>query len=122
MGIAIFASYMFVLQALFVAFATGASATMPMLDAFGNPLCITSTDPAGTPADDHTAHAALPDCCTGPCNMFAPILSDGDRSTHSLSNPLPSSAAAKPAASDSAPRVFAIERRPGSPRSPPPAV
>lgn len=116
MRLALLASCMLVLQVLLGAYATGAAAAAPpMLDAFGNVLCITSTDAADHGSADHTA---LPDCCTVACGMFAPIQAN-DRTGHSLSNPLPTSVLREPAAFDNTGQAFALEQRPGSARSPP---
>lgn len=117
LGIAFIATYMLVLQAMLGAFALGAVNASPMLDAFGNPLCITSTD--STDSDTGRGeHNALPDCCTVACSMFAAATSE-DRSPHSLSNPLPASAVRLRASFDPLVHVVALERSPGSPRSPP---
>lgn len=57
------------LQTLVSAWASGAMADGPMLDIFGNPLCITSTaHPGGAPADNHSS--AL-NCCTFGCSAVS---------------------------------------------------
>lgn len=116
-GVALVAAYMLVLQALFGAFAVGASAGAAMLDEFGNPLCITSHLPAPAGGEGRD-HSGMPDCCAPGCSMFAPVTS-GDREPHALSNPLrvlQASFAATP------PIVAAdhVATRPGNPRAPPP--
>ena len=116
-GIALVASYMLVLQALFGAFALGADASAPLLDAFGNPLCVTGSGKAGI--DNHRGeHTPLPDCCTAACNMSVADVADG-RSRHSLANPLPVSPAQSRASFEVVADVPALERAPGSPRPPP---
>lgn len=62
---AFIAGFVFVLQTFTVAWAAGAMAVGPQLDAFGNALCITSTDhDRSIPADEHSN---LSDCCTFGC-------------------------------------------------------
>ncbi len=64
-SIAFVAGFVFVLQTLTVAWAAGAMPSEPHLDAFGNPLCITSADQDRTaPAGDRSK---LPECCTFGC-------------------------------------------------------
>lgn len=67
-GVALVAAYLLVLQAAVGALALGAG-TM-QLDAFGNPLCITSVDHAGK-AGGTADHARLPDCCTLGCSTVS---------------------------------------------------
>ena len=113
------AAYMLVIQSLIGAFALGAAAASPLLDAFGNPLCITSTDsPAG---QDRGTHSDVPDCCTIACSKFASTSAD-ERNADTLSAlgavsldlPLP--------AFDAGDLVSHLWHPPGSPRSPPFAV
>lgn len=117
MGVALVASYMLVLQALIGAFALGAAAASPMLDAFGNPLCITSTDSTDT-GSDRTSHSAMPDCCTIACNMFAPVTTD-ERAPSSVANPLPLAVEKLTPDFITVGRILSPEESPGSPRSPP---
>lgn len=117
MGIALVASYMLVLQALIGAFALGAAAASPMLDAFGNPLCITSSDSTKS-GSDNTSHSAVPDCCTVACSMFAPVTTD-ERTPSFVINPLESAGDTLTPAFDTVQRLLSPERGPGSPRSPP---
>lgn len=109
---------MLVLQALIGGFAAGsAAANPPMLDIFGNPLCINDHVSVESGADRNT-HTALPDCCTTACSLFAPITTE-DRAAHSLANPL-AAGRAQPQ-----PPVVAVARDgmpdhpPGRPRAPP---
>lgn len=113
MGVALVAGYMLVLQALLGAFALGTAAAAPMLDVFGNPLCVTGDSLPGE--RDHTA---LPDCCVTACGMFAPATPD-DSSARSLANPLAQAATTLPRPEPDACRAFALERGPGNPRAPP---
>lgn len=119
MAVALVAAYMLVLQALFGAFAFGAAAS-PMVDVFGNPLCVTSGETGeidGVPGD----HSALPDCCGVACGMFAAATA-ADRQLHSLENPLAFSVVDRVRGFDDARRDFALQRGPGSPRGPPRTV
>lgn len=116
-SVALVAAYMFVVQSLIGAFALGASAAPTQLDAFGNPLCITSSETADK-EPDRGSHSSLPDCCTVACNMFAPVTPD-ERVAHSLVNRrLPvSQPLQRPFRSINHARLDA--QSPGSPRSPP---
>jgi hypothetical protein len=59
------AASMLLLNALVMSIAS-AHAADTMVDAFGNPLCITSADGDTAPAD-----AGLPDCCTFGCGAVS---------------------------------------------------
>lgn len=116
-GLALVAAYMLVLQALIGAFALGSAAASPMLDAFGNPLCITSmhsTDNGSGGSD----HGTMPDCCTASCSMFAPATAD-ERTLSSVANPLPVVTARPAPGFDTVAHTHAPEENPGSPRAPP---
>ena len=115
MGVALVAAYVLVLQALVGAFALGAAAS-PVLDAFGNPLCITSAASPDSGSDRN--HGYVPDCCTIACNMFAAVAAE-DRTPSSLANPLPTLVEELIVAVDNVDRTPSPERNPGSPRSPP---
>jgi len=115
--VAFVATYMLVFQGLLGAVALGDAKASPMLDAFGNPLCITSTD---SDSDDRT-HTGLPDCCTVSCSMFA-VASAGDRSSNSFSNPLPTATAALFPPVEVGTSPFTLDREQGSPRAPPPSL
>lgn len=115
-AVALIAAVLLVLQAFAASVAIGSSApASPLLDAFGNPLCITSHQ---APEQERPAHAALPDCCTVSCSMFAAAM-DGERAEISLANPLPVTDSSRHAAFDINPEPNQAARRPGSPRSPP---
>lgn len=119
-GIAIVATIVLFLQALVGAYATGAAAAAPMLDAFGNPLCMPGMETSGGDTD-RSGQKSLPDCCTVSCSMFLSALAD-DRSLHSLSNPLSASVARAFSALDANAPTFALERRSGRPRAPPQSI
>ncbi len=116
-GVAFVATLVLFLQALVGAYATGAAAAAPMLDAFGNPLCMPGMEQSGGEAD-RSGHKTLPDCCTVSCSMFLSAFSD-ERPAHSLSNPLSASVAHALSTLDAHAPTFALERRSGRPRAPP---
>jgi hypothetical protein len=102
-----------VLQSFLSAWAAGAMPIQPTLDAFGNPLCITSGDHGGGSAD----HSKLPDCCTFGCSAVSPMLAARAADGTSIARPLLVSHV-----------LFAVgeavvtaspEHDPGSPRAPP---
>ncbi|MGD9914518.1 MAG: hypothetical protein AB7S80_10595 [Rhizobiaceae bacterium] len=69
--VAFLAALVFVVQTSFVAWAGAAVAAGPTLDAFGNPLCITSHEVSGSTDGDH---GKVPSCCTLGCASVAPVL------------------------------------------------
>lgn len=110
---ALVAAWLFLVQSLAGGFAL-AAAEVP-LDAFGNPLCITSSD-HGTPADN-SDHGKMPGCCMLGCAASATVVgAPPDEAsvvivfrTEAGDRPLP------------APIVIvqADDHDPGSPRAPP---
>jgi hypothetical protein len=112
-GLALVAAALFLVQSLSGGFAVAAG-NIP-LDAFGNPLCITSSD-HGTPAD-RSDHGKMPGCCMLGCAASATVATapPGETSliivfrTEAPGRPLP------------APIVIvqADDHDPGSPRAPP---
>lgn len=119
-GFALVAAYMLVLQAMLGAFALGAAAASPVLDTFGNPLCIVSTDEATMPDGGQDDHGALPDCCGSLCGMLAPLTAE-DRAPRSLSNPL-SPFLQVEFAFEEVVLPHASVHHPGNPRAPPVAL
>lgn len=113
---AIFAAFILFVQLLVGGFALGtAAAAPPMLDIFGNPLCITSGDHAD--GEDGKGHTGLPDCCAPGCTMFSSVKS-ADRAPLALSNPLEAPVLTGLVAVI----VFGVpaaEHDPGNPRAPP---
>lgn len=118
MGVALVASYMLVLQVLVGAFAMGAATASPMLDVFGNPLCITSSGAAESDSD-RTTHSVLPDCCTVACSMFTPATAEDRTVTNWLSNPLDAATSHLPAPINAPTPDAPLDRGPGNPRAPP---
>ena len=71
-AVALVAMFMLFAQTFATAWAAGASPYGPQLDAFGNPLCVTSSvSDAGAPAGDHTDMSG---CCTLGCGTVATAL------------------------------------------------
>lgn len=116
-GIALIAAFLLVLQSLTGALASGYAASSPMLDAFGNPLCITANITPDN-SSDQTDQRMIPDCCTISCSMFAPVLTDHPDG-RSLGNPLLSRTSGFKLSADLILNSSLIEASPGSPRSPP---
>ncbi|WP_343805658.1 hypothetical protein [Paenochrobactrum glaciei] len=116
-GIALVAALLLVLQSLTGALASGYAASSPMLDAFGNPLCITASVTLDN-SSDQTDQRMMPDCCTIGCNMFAPVLTDHPDG-HCLGNPLLPHNSGFKLSADLILHSSLIEASPGSPRSPP---
>lgn len=75
--VALAAALVLVLQSFATAWATGAMPAGAILDAFGNPLCLTSADEQTIdrngpgPAGDHSR---MPNCCTMGCSIASPLL------------------------------------------------
>ncbi|MFI0842795.1 hypothetical protein [Mesorhizobium sp. IMUNJ 23232] len=112
-GLALVAAWLFLIQSLAGGFALAAG-EVP-LDAFGNPLCITSTD-HGTPAD-RSNHGKMPGCCMLGCAASATV-SGTPPDEVSLTIAFRTKAAGRPLP---APVVIvqADDHDPGSPRAPP---
>ena len=112
-GLALVAAVLFLVQSLSGGFAVAAG-NVP-LDAFGNPLCITSAD-HGTPADN-SDHGKMPGCCMLGCAASATAAGTppGEVSfiiefwTEAASQPVPTPIVT----------VQADDHDPGSPRAPP---
>jgi len=115
--VAFFAACMLFLQALVTGLSLGASAASPLLDAFGNPLCLTSVDGDAT-GSDHGGHGGLPNCCTSACSMFAQAAPCGSAGP-SLPNPIGTFAFTLRPIFEAPAAAFAPQRSPGSPRAPP---
>lgn len=87
-AVALVAVFVLVLQSFLSAWAVGAMPATPMLDAFGNPLCITSTDhnASGQSGD----HSSLPNCCAFGCTFSSSVLTTGPDNGTGLLRPLSS--------------------------------
>ena len=113
--VAFVAAGVLVLQFLFSAWATSAIAATPLLDRFGNPLCITSIDHGGAlPAGNHSN---LPDCCAFGCSLTSPLLGTGPADPTGLFRPL--SCADARFDLFRAIHIEGPDHVPGSPRAPP---
>lgn len=115
--LALVAACVILLQASAASFA----ATMdhgPMLDAFGNPLCLSdSVRNDKVPGGDH---AKLPSCCTFGCAVATPLLSPPDQS--SLAGLVSLRGLDIRVRPERAPVVRAPDHEPGNPRAPPVTV
>lgn len=70
--VAFIAACVLVLQSCLGALAAGAMASAPMLDVYGNPLCVTGGHHHDTaPPNDHSR---LPNCCILGCSTPSPLL------------------------------------------------
>lgn len=117
--VALAAMLVLVLQGFFTAWTTGAMASGAMpVDAWGNPLCVTSADGGAMPDGDKGVK--LPNCCALGCTMSA--------ATPPNRPPAHEGARVDPAGTEI--RFFAADpsigtsrdHDPGSPRAPPPNV
>ena len=116
-AIALVAALIFVVQASLSVWAGAAAAAQPMLDAFGNPLCITSDDGSSLPGDDH---ARQPNCCTLGCSTFSPVLPEPDRGALDVATFRGSDVLLPPGTVSTGLR--GLDHAPGSPRAPPQIV
>lgn len=117
-AVALVAALVLVLQSFLGAWATGALAATPMLDAFGNPLCITSAGHDGTtPAGDHST---MLDCCVFGCSMASPWLAAAPESGVGLLQLLSSDDLRFGGAESFL--IRGPDHDPGNPRAPPPTV
>lgn len=113
--VALVAAVLLVAQAFLTAWAAGSMPSGPRLDAFGNPLCITSThQDGGGPATDHPG---LPDCCTFGCSMVSPLLPVPAGESVDIVHLLASSEVLFPWRAGFPPS--SPEHDPGNPRAPP---
>ena len=112
-GLALVAAWLFLVQSLAGGFALAAG-EVP-LDAFGNPLCITSTD-HGAPADN-SDHGKMPGCCMLGCAASATVAGAPPDET-SLIIVFRTETPGRPLAAPIA-TIQADDHDPGSPRAPP---
>lgn len=114
--IALAAAFILVLQAMSSGLVTGSMASPVALDAFGNPICVTSTDHFGGATKDDGGHHLGSECCSMGCGAFVSL---------ALTIP-PTGVAPRPAADQAGPawvRQLVPPRQPdhdpASPRAPP---
>lgn len=102
-------------QSFVLAWSAAAAPSRPMLDIFGNPLCITSVEHDGEPQD----HSKLPNCCTSGCGLASWFLAAPELQSTQVEWTGPALFQA-PRFSRSVVSSLPPER-PGRPRGPPPA-
>ncbi len=113
--VAFIAAAILVVQAFVVAWGSAAMAAQPMLDDFGNPLCVTSTVQDGTaPAGDH---GQLPPCCLVGCTVASASLAAPDMAVIVVEFELPADGVSPLPAPVAA--LVSRDHDPGSPRAPP---
>jgi hypothetical protein len=117
-AVAFIAALVLVLQSFLSASASGAFAATPLLDAFGNPLCITSVDRDGSPPTHD--HSKLTDCCAFGCSMVSPLFAAAPGDDIGLSSPLASDDIRYELIQSF--HIRAPDHDPGSPRAPPMTV
>lgn len=115
--VALAAAYMLVLQSIVGALALGIGPDASQVDAFGNPLCITSTD-ATDGGMGGADHSKLPNCCTFGCSLFSSALATPPESGTSVVRRADQSDGLA-RGYDLLPAVSARDHEPGSPRAPP---
>ena len=112
---AFLAALIFVVQVSLAAWGSAAMAGQPALDAFGNPLCITTDDGKGVlPPGEH---GKVPSCCTLGCMAAATVLAGPDPVVTAFVAP-PVSSLPVAHASDG-PGLDRLDHHPASPRAPP---
>jgi hypothetical protein len=112
---AILAALLFVVQMMISSWAMAGSVGQPMVDAFGNPLCVTDAD--GNSVNPSKDHRDLPACCTIGCSAFSaglPASSADPASASLVAAGGPTVVPVRPV--DPAAR---LDHDPGSPRAPP---
>ena len=111
---ALVAAFVLVLQSSLTVWASAVAPADPMVDGWGNPLCITSMDQDGD--DPVSDHSAMLDCCMLGCGA----LSAAPAAPSDASIPLPPQlrSDALPDARKAA-VVRVPDHHPGSPRAPP---
>lgn len=112
-AVAFIAALVLVLQSFLSAWAAGAYAATPMLDAFGNPLCIIGVD-HDAPAGDRSR---MPDCCVFGCNMASPLPAAASGDGIGLLRPLSSDDIRFDRIEGF--QIQSPDHDPGSPRAPP---
>ena len=112
------AAYALVVQMVLGSILLGSAVAAPVVDDFGNPLCITHA--GGSGQSDHKDGSKLPECCTQACSVLTPVLAP-QLSDNFLSNRLEASSKPVPIEVDTGP-FERPETSPGNPRAPPQAA
>lgn len=115
LGVVLVAAYVLLFQSITGAFALGVGSTP--LDAFGNPLCITSTEHS-TSAGKGLDHDKMRSCCELACSMVAPALVAASDAPW-ISADLPHATGAIRHHSSARVPASALDHAPGNPRAPP---
>lgn len=112
---ALVAAFVLVLQSSLTVWASAAAPAEPMLDSWGNVLCITGMDQDdGNPANNHSG---MLDCCTFGCGASSATLAVPSGASIALPPPPIRSDALWTACN--AATVQTPDHDPGSPRAPP---
>lgn len=115
--VAFIAASVLMLQSFLAACGAHAAPTGPMLDAAGNPLCITSTENHDTaPAGEHSK---LLHCCLAECSGASAALADQANAGSAIF--LPKIQSGNPFAAHKMDHIRVLDHNPGSPRAPPSA-
>lgn len=114
--VAFLAALVFVIQTSITAWAGATAGAIPTLDAFGNPLCITSHDASGPTDGDH---GKVPSCCTLGCASVAPVLDQPASAVLAVAAPADVISVTVPEGIEPGLRV--LDHDPASPRGPPAA-
>ncbi|MDG4675936.1 hypothetical protein P9A16_33070 [Shinella sp. 838] len=105
------------LQILLGTFAMAANAATPMVDAFGNMLCINSAEGDDSGSTPNKDRPLLPECCTLACGLVHSFV-PADTSVAVLFNPL-SEPLQRPVIRFAEPFHSVLDSLPGNPRAPP---
>lgn len=116
-AVALLAACALVLQSFLAAWAAGAMPSAAMLDAFGNPLCITSTD--HDEADRSGGHTGAADECLACCMALSQLAPSYGAGAVLLTRLRTDDHRLLPRRG---PDVRSPDHDPGNPRAPPPAA
>lgn len=112
-AVAFLAALILCVQTFLSAWAGAAMADQPTLDAFGNPLCITSADHGNGSTD----HSTMPACCTLGCSAAVSVLPVPAFDDAAIARPLLASIIAVGIGEGVV--LASPDHDPGSPRAPP---
>ena len=115
--VAVAAAILIALQTLLGTFAMAANAATPMVDAFGNMLCINSAEGDDSGSAPNKDRPLLPECCTLACGLVHAFI-PADTSAAVLFNPL-AEPLQQPVIRFAEPFRTALDSLPGNPRAPP---
>jgi len=115
--VAVAVAIVMALQILLGTFAMAANAATPMVDAFGNMLCINSAEGDDSGSTPNKDRPLLPECCTLACGLVHSFV-PADTSVAALFNPL-SEPLQRPVIRFAEPFHSVLDSLPGNPRAPP---